>query len=169
MQELGSRIKEIRKERKMTLAQVAGDRLTKGMLSLIENGKAQPSMESLQFIAEQLHIDVSELLHSPDTINFKDVLMEAEDLTKQLRECYDLEKEQLLRQNLMDFIQPYIEDGSLKGITYEEARLFEMYLVAKYYVKDDSDTKDFYRLVDMYESVHAFTRILNPFSIMGAS
>ena len=64
MDQLGERIKQIRKERKMTLAQVAGDRLTKGMLSLIENGKAQPSMESLQHIAGQLNVDIADLLQN---------------------------------------------------------------------------------------------------------
>ena len=54
MDTLGLRIRQLRKEQKLTLEALAGNKLTKGMLSLIENGKAQPSMESLSYIAERL-------------------------------------------------------------------------------------------------------------------
>ena len=37
---LGERIRTLRKQRKMTLEALAGERLTKGMLSQIENNKA---------------------------------------------------------------------------------------------------------------------------------
>lgn len=83
MLNIGAKIKELRKERKMTLAQVAGDRLTKGMLSLIENGKAQPSMESLHYIANQLQIDVAELMQSEDNQKIHDTFMRAEQLFMQ--------------------------------------------------------------------------------------
>ena len=79
MQDLGSRIRQLRKERKLTLAQLAGDRLTKGMLSLIENGKAQPSMESLHYIAGQLQVDVSSLL-GDEVESFKELMLEVEEL-----------------------------------------------------------------------------------------
>lgn len=46
----------------LTLAALAGDTLTKGMLSLIENIKANPSMDSLNYIAKQLEVDPAELL-----------------------------------------------------------------------------------------------------------
>lgn len=41
MESLGSRIRALRKQQGKTLADLAGERLTKGMLSLIENDKAQ--------------------------------------------------------------------------------------------------------------------------------
>jgi len=47
---LGERIRAIRKLKKMTLEALAGDQLTKGMLSQIENNKARPSMDSLEYI-----------------------------------------------------------------------------------------------------------------------
>lgn len=61
LETLGQRIKAIRKRKKLTLVDVAGTRMTKGMLSLIENNKAQPSMENLQFIAQQLAVDIGTL------------------------------------------------------------------------------------------------------------
>ena len=51
MSTLGERIRTLRKQQKMTLEALAGTELTKGMLSLIENNKANPSMESLNYIA----------------------------------------------------------------------------------------------------------------------
>ncbi len=39
MESLGSRIRTIRKQKKLTLATLAGEHITKGMLSLIENDK----------------------------------------------------------------------------------------------------------------------------------
>jgi tetratricopeptide (TPR) repeat protein len=51
---LGERIRQARKARRMTLQQVAGDRLSVSMLSRIETGQATPSIETLQLIADQL-------------------------------------------------------------------------------------------------------------------
>ncbi|CAM5594783.1 Transcriptional regulator OS=Lysinibacillus sphaericus OX=1421 GN=LS41612_13990 PE=4 SV=1 [Lysinibacillus sphaericus] len=62
MDSLGTRSCKLRKERKLTLEALAADRLTKGMLSQIENDKAKPSMESLEYIAERLGVKASELL-----------------------------------------------------------------------------------------------------------
>ena len=59
---LGERIRTIRKQRKMTLDSLAGEQMTKAMMSYIENNKANPSMESLSYIAERLGVKVSELL-----------------------------------------------------------------------------------------------------------
>lgn len=167
MQDLGARIKEIRKERKMTLAQLAGDRLTKGMMSLIENGKAQPSMESLRFIAEQLNIDVSDLVQKEDAVNFRDLLVEVQNIKEALNETYDKEKEDAIYTEVIDLIAPHIKTGVLKGQTYEEARLYEIYLLMKYYRDQTYDYENFYRLAKMYEEAHAYRKILNPFTIMG--
>ncbi|WP_372869850.1 helix-turn-helix domain-containing protein, partial [Planomicrobium okeanokoites] len=56
MASLGELIRKLRKERGLTLQALAGEELSKGMLSLIENNKANPSMESLAYIAEQLGV-----------------------------------------------------------------------------------------------------------------
>jgi len=64
---LGDRIRKIRKQKKLTLEALAGTELTKGMLSLIENNKAKPSMESLVYIAERLGVEVTDLLEEVST------------------------------------------------------------------------------------------------------
>ncbi|WP_414048649.1 helix-turn-helix domain-containing protein [Macrococcus animalis] len=68
MNTLGEKIRTLRKSKKMTLVDLAGDYMTKGMLSLIENGKNKPSMESLEYIAKQLDTTVSVLLEDGDEV-----------------------------------------------------------------------------------------------------
>lgn len=53
-QSLGTRIKNLRKELKMTQTDLAGSEMTKSMLSQIENNLATPSMKNLQYIASRL-------------------------------------------------------------------------------------------------------------------
>ncbi|WP_273836272.1 helix-turn-helix domain-containing protein [Guptibacillus sedimenti] len=77
MEELGERIREIRKKKRLTLQQVAGDHLSKGMLSLIENGKANPSFETLDHILNKLEINLQELLGEKD---WKPIVLEMEEL-----------------------------------------------------------------------------------------
>ena len=52
--ELGQRIKAARQAAGMSQRQLCGDTVTRNMLSLIESGKARPSMDTLAFFARQL-------------------------------------------------------------------------------------------------------------------
>lgn len=64
--ELGKRIKEARLFRKMTQSELAGDVITRNMLSLIESGSASPSVKTLQYLAERLDVPYEHLLASKD-------------------------------------------------------------------------------------------------------
>ncbi|BCB36756.1 XRE family transcriptional regulator [Bacillus cereus] len=66
MATLGEKIKALRKEKKLTQTELAGSELTKSMLSQIENGKATPSMKTLQYIAEKLECETSFLLEEDE-------------------------------------------------------------------------------------------------------
>lgn len=57
--ELGKRIKQARLEAGLSQRQLCGQRLTRNMLSLIENGSARPSMDTLQYLAGQLNKPIS--------------------------------------------------------------------------------------------------------------
>src|ERR1700736_71120 len=46
-------VEQARREARLTLAQVAGDKLTRTAIHLIEKGRTRPSMETLQQIARQ--------------------------------------------------------------------------------------------------------------------
>ena len=52
--ELGQRIKAARLEAGLSQRQLCGDTITRNMLSLIENGSAKPSMDTLRYLAGQL-------------------------------------------------------------------------------------------------------------------
>ncbi|MUK90781.1 helix-turn-helix domain-containing protein [Ornithinibacillus sp. L9] len=62
MSEIGKKIKKIRKEKNLTLSDVAQDQLSPAMISLIENGKSKPSAEKLKHIAQALNVEISDLL-----------------------------------------------------------------------------------------------------------
>ena len=63
---IGQRVRKLRKERNMTQAQLAGDTITRNMLSLIENDMASPSIHTLQYLAEKLDVSPSYFF---DTMN----------------------------------------------------------------------------------------------------
>jgi transcriptional regulator with XRE-family HTH domain len=54
VQSLGERIKTLRKDLNMTQTDLAGNEMTKSMLSQIENNLATPSMKNLQYLASRL-------------------------------------------------------------------------------------------------------------------
>lgn len=116
---LGEQIRKIRKQKKMTLEALAGDELTKGMLSLIENNKAMPSMESLAYIAKRLQVEISDLLEEVSTQELRDTLEQAEKLFHS-EEVKGSEK----YQPLITLIEPYLDNLS-QG--YEAARLLDIY------------------------------------------
>jgi len=51
---LGEKIRELRKQRGITQKDLAGEKITRNMLSLIESGNASPSVSTLIYIAERL-------------------------------------------------------------------------------------------------------------------
>ena len=52
--ELGVRIKQARLEAGLSQRQLCGDTITRNMLSLIESGRAKPSMDTLAYLAARL-------------------------------------------------------------------------------------------------------------------
>lgn len=52
--ELGQRLKAARLDAGLSQRQLCGDTITRNMLSLIENGSARPSMDTLRYLAAQL-------------------------------------------------------------------------------------------------------------------
>jgi tetratricopeptide (TPR) repeat protein len=64
---LGERIRARRKELGLTQTQLGGQDLTKGFISLVEKGRAKPSLETLLLLAERLQKPVSYFLE-PGTL-----------------------------------------------------------------------------------------------------
>jgi transcriptional regulator with XRE-family HTH domain len=116
---LGERIRKLRKQKKMTLEALAGTELTKGMLSLIENNKAKPSMESLSYIAEQLDVELSDLLEEISTQELAELLELAENIYNT-----ETEEQENKHKKLIELIEPHVKHLS-QG--YQAARLLEIY------------------------------------------
>lgn len=150
MPTLGERIRKLRKQQKMTLETLAGTELTKGMLSLIENNKANPSMESLNYIAEQLNVDVTDLLEEISNIELREILEKAEILFSTPYEDLTNEHDQLI-----ELVKPYVPKLT-QG--YEAARLLEMYSRCLSYQNDSESGQLLKRVGEMYEQLNLTTK-----------
>ena len=57
--DIGSKLKQARLDAGLSQRQLCGDVITRNMLSLIENGSARPSMDTLAYLAERLEKPIS--------------------------------------------------------------------------------------------------------------
>ncbi len=64
--EIGEKIKKLRQQRKMTQSELAGDQITRNMLSRVENGAALPSLPTIWYLAERLGVPAGFLLAEGD-------------------------------------------------------------------------------------------------------
>jgi len=62
MASLGEKIRARRKELGLTQSQLGGTELTKGFISLVEKGRAKPSLETLLLLAQRLQAPVGYFL-----------------------------------------------------------------------------------------------------------
>lgn len=61
---LGEKIKKLRKEKNMTLKELAGDRITAAQISHIERDKSHTSYELLEYLSERLDVSIDYLLET---------------------------------------------------------------------------------------------------------
>ncbi|WP_394188283.1 helix-turn-helix domain-containing protein [Paenisporosarcina quisquiliarum] len=146
MDTIGSRIRQLRKQQKYTLEALAGNQLTKGMLSLIENGKAQPSMESLSYIAQRLGVESSELMEDVSQTEKRNLLEQVE----KLYNVYPTELKDEYTQ-IIELIHPVVEKLSL---SYESARLLDIYSRCSYNEKRSDWEKYYHQAMNYYEQLH---------------
>ncbi len=59
---IGRKVKNLRQEKLMTQSELAGEKITRSMLSLIEHGNSEPSLSSLSYLADRLHVSPAFLL-----------------------------------------------------------------------------------------------------------
>ncbi len=62
---IGEKIKMLRTQKLMTQSELAGNEITRNMLSRIENGAAQPSLDTLRYLAERLNVSPGFLIANP--------------------------------------------------------------------------------------------------------
>lgn len=150
---LGERIKHYRKAKKLTLSQLAGQQMTKGMLSLIENNKAKPSLENLEYIASQLDVPVSELLSEDQTNELTSLLGRLENELTQESLYEDKDK---LNQWIKE-IEPFI---SKIEHTYEYARLTELYAYCLFYTEQSDYSLYLKKAAQIYHELNMTTKEL---------
>ncbi|HHQ2896083.1 TPA: helix-turn-helix domain-containing protein [Bacillus cereus] len=122
MATLGEKIKALRKEKKLTQTALAGSELTKSMLSQIENGKATPSMKTLQYIAEKLECEMSFLLEE-DEGEIVELIQKMEPLIK-ANKCDEVYK------TLLPIVQTELPS------TLNTARLYKQFLTGAVIMND---------------------------------
>ena len=81
---LAEKIKYLRKKRGMTQQDLAGDFMTRNMLSQIERGAALPSMPTLEHLSKKLSVDPSVFFENGKTIE----RLEQEELLAELKDHY---------------------------------------------------------------------------------
>lgn len=116
MKTLGEKIRTLRKEKRLTQSALAGDELTKSMLSQIENGKATPSMKTLQYIADKLGCEVSFLLEEKD--------VKSASLVHEMKQFIQQKK----YNDVYEKLHPIVH-GELPA-TLDAARLYKLYVGA---------------------------------------
>ena len=92
--ELGQKIRAARLEAGLSQRELCGDTITRNMLSLIENGSARPSMDTLQILAARLHKTVGYFLEEGASCN--------EHLMQALRQA----KPEQVAELLKDYVSP---------------------------------------------------------------
>ncbi|MBS4218928.1 helix-turn-helix transcriptional regulator [Bacillus sp. FJAT-49711] len=134
----------------MTLEGLAGTEITKGMLSLIENNKARPSIESLTYIAERLDVDIAVLLGAIPSYHFSEVLEEVELL-------YNIEFEQKKDEykKIISIVEPLL-DKLNQG--YEAARLLEIFSRCLYHEGMDGWQHTSDKAAQLYEQMSLTAR-----------
>ncbi len=65
---IGDKIRKFRKAANMTQTELAGNKITRNMLSCIENGSALPSVQTLVYIAERLSVPPEFLISESDDL-----------------------------------------------------------------------------------------------------
>lgn len=84
---IGQRIRNLRLQKMMTQKELCGDKITRNMLSAIENGYAAPSIDTLLYIAEKLNVSPGILIS--DTEN--DISLQKIALIDSIRQAYGRE------------------------------------------------------------------------------
>lgn len=81
---IGEKIKYVRKRKKLTQSALASDKITRNMISRIENGSANPSLDTLIYIAQRLEVPVSYLVSREEDLLF----YEKKEKIKQIYEAF---------------------------------------------------------------------------------
>ena len=97
---LGETLRQARLEAGLSQRALCGDEITRNMLSRIENGAAQPSMRTLQFLAGRLGKPVSYFLEEKAVVSVNQTVMAS------ARQQYDAEQYERAMAVLENYTEP---------------------------------------------------------------
>lgn len=123
MEHIGENIKRIRKEKKMTIADLTSEHISAGMISLIENNKTKPSVERLQHIANNLGVPIQDLLAKYSREELRDKIEAFEEKIQ----THDGEKIKEALEEMNELL-PYLGDQ------YEATKIHELIAHYTYYL-----------------------------------
>ncbi|CAH2215351.1 HTH-type transcriptional regulator, quorum sensing regulator NprR [Tepidibacter aestuarii] len=128
---LGEKIKKLRKEKNLTLKELAGNRITAAQISHIERDKSYPSQDLLEYFVDKLEVSIDYLLESKDMqakkisnnlLTKSEIYIKSEDMEtakKEICDVIDICKEY----NLYD---TYGKAKYLLGIVYFNEKQYEL-------------------------------------------
>lgn len=127
MRHVGENIKRIRKAKKMTISDLAGEQISRGMISLIENGKTHPSIERLQYLADKLNVTVSDLLGNYTKSELQQIIFEA----KSLIENQSFEEVLLLISPILEQLDDSVEVAILYELNAQASEHYEEWALTR--------------------------------------
>lgn len=171
---VGQKIRSLRKERKLTLLDIAGETFTKGYMSHVELGKVNPSFKALTHIARKLDVDIEILLSDHD----QDYLLL---MIESKLECDDYEGAILLSKEIdMSLRSPLVfkikvmvmkahynlgdyqacEDLIMDILTYKEAwHKLSLLLAHSYQALIYFNRSDYKQVIEYYVQVFEFAHV----------
>ncbi len=149
---LGEKIKKLRKDKGMTLKELAGDRITAAQISHIERDKSHTSYELLEYLSQELDVNIDYLIESKE--------MQA----RNLAEHYILQSEVFIKYN--DF--ELAEDRLTTAINLsKEYKLYDIFGNCNYLFGDiHLNKKNYNDAISSYEkALHLFIKSNDGLSI----
>lgn len=158
---LGEKIKSARKKSGVTQHALAGDKITRNMLSAIENGNATPSFDTLRYLADRLNLPISYLLCDDDNLflHNKNLIIDKIRLflrCKEYKSCLDLIKKLDGYDDEIALIltECYIKYGRALLLNGSHASARECFEKALFYSKNTIyDTSGFEGILPMYFAI----------------
>lgn len=151
---LGEKIKKLRKEKDMTLKELAGDRITAAQISHIERDKSHTSYELLDYLAKKLEVSIDYLLETKEMQSRKitdNLILQSEVFIR----CDELEKAEAQIIEVLNICKEYdllynhgkckflLAEINLKRKKYNEAVI--NYEKSLYFFIKNSDDKNIFK------------------------
>ena len=120
---IGEKIKKLRIDKSMTQSELAGNFITRNMLSLIESGSAQPSLPTVEYLASRLNVPLGILVSDDNGEYFYRRMNEIENIKRTFKNKnyrISLSLCQNLKENTLDDELGLIMSECYLGIAKEE-------------------------------------------------